>query len=163
MMAPDLILCKEESSEQEEEARDVKEIIAAAAAEASTTETMLYCNPWSSEKNSPRNSDLEPNPNNNNNSNPSSAVPIVTLKTREALRNFSFRDHDEEIWQLKRALLEKDMELRKGKVHAAKIEAENRFCRSFLNHSSKTLLDPHLGILYYGTLCYLPYHCSRVV
>jgi len=68
---------------------------------------------------------LNPNP---------KAVPIITLKTRDALRYLSCgRDResvDEEIWQLKRALLEKDMELRRRKVHATNVEAENRYARS---------------------------------
>jgi hypothetical protein len=57
-------------------------------------------------------------------------APIITLKVREALRDLSCRDQESmerEILELKRALLEKEMDLRRRRVQAANIEAENRF------------------------------------
>ncbi|KAG0584872.1 hypothetical protein KC19_3G241300 [Ceratodon purpureus] len=88
--------------------------------------------PWSSHNNSPR---VTTPPGENYSTvflpapTSKAKAPIITLKIREALRNLSCRDQEsmeEEISQLKRALLEKEMELRRRKVQAANIEAENR-------------------------------------
>lgn len=59
----------------------------------------------------------------------SRVVPTVMLKPREVPCNLSRQDQDsmeDEILQMKRALLEKEMELRRQKVHAANVEAESR-------------------------------------
>lgn len=51
-------------------------------------------------------------------------------KTRDALRNLTTRDKEsmiEEIAQLKKALLEKDAELRRRKIYATNVESENRY------------------------------------
>lgn len=51
-------------------------------------------------------------------------------KTCDVLRNLTTRDKEsmiEEIAQLKKALLEKDAELRRRKVHTTNVESENRY------------------------------------
>lgn len=57
-------------------------------------------------------------------------VPMHPTKTCDALRNLTTRDKEsmiEEIAQLKKALLEKDAELRRRKVHTTNVESENRY------------------------------------
>lgn len=143
-MAPDLIICT--STEAERSGDRAAEDLATRmtpntsfsctphSSTAAAEPSAMFSNPWSSHNSpiaTPRSSCLGQNssiliPN----SAKPNAVPIITLKTREALRNLSCRDQEsmeEEILQLKRALLEKDMELRRRKVHAANVEAENRY------------------------------------
>jgi len=96
----------------------------AAAGPSSSSSALFYSNPWSSQ-NSPRSTGSHSSANALNPN--SKAVPIITLKTRHLSGGGRGQAAvDEEVWQLKRALLEKDMELRRRKVHAANVEAENR-------------------------------------
>jgi hypothetical protein len=51
-------------------------------------------------------------------------------KVGDVLRNLTTRDKEsmiEEIVQLKKALLDKDAELRRRKVHTTNVESENRY------------------------------------
>lgn len=57
-------------------------------------------------------------------------VTMNATKVCDVLRNLTTRDKEsmiEEITQLKKALLDKDAELRRRKVHTTNVESENRY------------------------------------